>query len=373
MQLTTYSIRGLSGTLVTIAAGLLSGCGSSNTTTADNTGGGDKGSTTTSDGGASGAIAGAKKLTGAGATFPYPIYSKWFNSYNQAKGVQINYQDVGSGAGIKQLKNQTVDFGATDAPLDDEKDKDLIDKVVHIPTVAGAVVLAYNLPGAPKGIKMSGEAIANIFLGKTKNWSDPALKALNPGVALPNTPIAVARRSDGSGTTNIFTNYLAAASPEWKTKVGAGKSVNWPIGLGGKGNSGVAGIIKQTPGALGYVELAYAEQSKLPYATIRNASGEFVAPSVDATVAAAQGAVTAVQQDVRAPIANSKGKGAYPIAGFTYILAYKQQQDPAKSAALKEFLKWAITEGQAQAKPLMYAPLPAEVVALNEKTIDSIQ
>ena len=311
--------------------------------------------------------AAATKLTGAGATFPYPIYSKWFDAYNQAKSVQINYQSVGSGAGIKQLKNQTVDFGASDAPMKDEDLKEMPSETVHIPTVAGAVVLAYNLPGVPTGLKMDGAAIANIYLGKIKKWNDPALMALNASAKLPDTTIAVAHRSDGSGTSYIFTNYLAAVSPEWKTKVGAGKSVDWPTGIGGKGNDGVAGVVKQAPGGLGYVELAYAKQNKLPYATVKNAGGEFVVPSVESVTAAAEGAAELLAKDVRSPIANSSGKGAYPISGFTYILAYTKQKDTAKSAALKEFLKWAMTDGQKMAGALDYAPLPAAVAAMNEK------
>jgi phosphate transport system substrate-binding protein len=315
----------------------------------------------------------AARLTGAGATFPYPIYSKWFDACKTAQGVEINYQSVGSGAGIKQLSNQTVDFGASDAPLNDDDIKKMPAPVVHIPTVAGAVVLAYNLPGAPAHLKLDGKAIADIYLGKVKKWNDPEIAALNAGAKLPSTPIAVAHRSDGSGTSYIFTNYLAAVSPAWKSKVGAGKSVNWPVGLGGKGNDGVAGIVKQAPGGIGYVELAYARQNKLPYASVKNAAGQFIAPSVESVTAAAEGAAAKLQKDIRAPIANSTGARAYPIAGFTYILAYTTQKDATKGRSLKDFLKWAMKDGQGMASTLDYAPLPAAVVAINEKAIDAIQ
>jgi phosphate transport system substrate-binding protein len=314
-----------------------------------------------------------ERLTGAGATFPYPIYSKWFDAYKNTKGVEINYQSVGSGAGIKQLANQTVDFGASDAPLKDDEIKKMPSPVVHIPTVAGAVVLAYNLPGAPSNLKLDGKAIAGIYLGSVKKWNDPAISSLNAGAKLPSTPIVVAHRSDGSGTSYIFTNYLATVSPSWKSKVGAGKSVDWPVGLGGKGNDGVAGIVKQAPGGIGYVELAYAKQNKLPYAMVKNAAGQFIVPDVESVTAAAQGASAKLQQDIRASIVNSAGAKAYPIAGFTYILAYTTQKDADKGQSLKDFLKWAMEDGQGMASALDYAPLPTDVVAINEKAIDSIR
>jgi phosphate transport system substrate-binding protein len=348
----------------------LAGCGGQSST---NTGDTAAGGTATSEATQGGATAGADKLTGAGATFPYPLYAKWFDAYNKAKNVQINYQSIGSGAGIKQLTAQTVDFGASDAPLKDDDLKKMPSETVHIPTVAGAVVVAYNLPGAPAALKMDGATLANIYLGKIKKWNDPALTALNPGAKLPATSIAVGHRSDGSGTTYIFTNYLKAVSPEWSTKVGAGKSVDWPVGIGAKGNDGVAGIIKQSPGGIGYVELAYAKQNKLSYASLKNKAGQFVEPSAASVTAAASGASAALQGDIRAPIANSASAQAYPISGFTYILAYKQQKDAAKGQALKDFLKWSMTEGQNMAADLDYAPLPKEIVAMNEKTIDSIQ
>lgn len=315
----------------------------------------------------------AQNLTGAGATFPYPLYSKWFDAYSRATGVRINYQSIGSGGGMQQLKNGTVDFGATDAPLSNTEIAGMPGAVVHIPTVAGAVAVVYNVRGMGTGLRLDGATLGNIYLGRIRKWNDPAIAALNPGKRLPAQSIAVAHRSDGSGTTNIFTNYLKAVSPEWNTKVGAGKSVDWPTGVGGKGNDGVAGVIKQTPGGIGYVELAYAKQNKIPYASVKNAGGQFIEPNVESVTAAAQASLAALQKDIRAPIANAAGAQAYPISGFTYILAYKQQKDAAKGQALKDFLKWSMTEGQTQAAALDYSPLPQELVALNEKTIDSIQ
>lgn len=350
-------------------AGTLAGCGNNSAstgTTAD-------GNTTASGDAAPATTAGAKSLKGAGATFPAPLYTRWFDAYNSKTGVQIDYQAVGSGAGIKQLSNKTVDFGASDAPLGSKDLKSLTAPVATIPTVGGAVVLAYNLPGAPADLKMSGEVVANIFLGKIKKWNDPAIAAANPGVKLPDSNITVAHRSDGSGTTNIFTNYLAAVSPEWKTKVGAGKSVEWPVGLGGKGNDGVASTIKGAQGGFGYVELAYAKQNNLPYASIKNKDGQFVKPDVAGVTAAAEGALEAVKKDINAPIANAPGAKVYPISGFTYIMVYKTSATPEKGIAIKEFLKWAMTEGQKDAAERDYAPLPEALVEINEKTIDSLK
>jgi phosphate transport system substrate-binding protein len=345
-------------------AGALAGCNTPSAETGNTSASGETGTS---------APAGAKSLTGAGATFPAPLYTRWFDAYNEKAGVQINYQSVGSGAGIKQLANKTVDFGASDAPLGSKDLKSLTAPVATIPTVGGAVVLAYNLPGAPAGLKMTGDTIANIFLGKIKKWNDSSIAAANPGVTLPATNITVAHRSDGSGTTNIFTNYLAAVSSEWKTKVGAGKSVEWPVGLGGKGNDGVAQAIKQSAGGLGYVELAYAKQNKLPYASIKNKDGQFVAPDVAGVTAAAEGALEAVKKDIAAPIANAAGAKVYPISGFTYIMVYKTNPNPGKGTAIKEFLKWAMTEGQKDAAALDYAPLPPAVVEINEKAIDELK
>jgi phosphate transport system substrate-binding protein len=314
--------------------------------------------------------ANAQTITGAGATFPYPIYSKWFSAYAQQKGVRINYQSVGSGAGIRQLKNRTVDFGATDAALSNSELRAMPGPVVHIPTVAGAVAVVYNVPGVGKGLRLDGATTADIFQGKIKSWDDARIRALNPGRSLPSRGITIAHRSDGSGTTNIFTSYLKAVSPSWSRGVGAGKTVNWPVGLGGKGNDGVAGIVKQTSGAIGYVELAYAEQNRLAYATLKNKSGRFVAPSVSSVTAAAVGGARALQRDVRSPIVNSSGATAYPISGFTYILLYRNHP---RNAAMKQFLTWAIGPGQSYARPLLYAPLPRSIVALNRKTLATIR
>lgn len=360
---------GLGGLVVAVAC--LAGCGGQSGTS-ESSGNAASGSTSTSSETAP-ATTGGVNLKGAGATFPYPIYSKWFDAYNKAKGVEINYQSIGSGAGIKQLKANTVDFGASDAPLSDKDIKEFSSEVVHIPTVAGAVVMSYNLPGFTGTLNLSGDVIANIYLGKITKWNDPAIARLNASAKLPATAITVAHRSDGSGTTNIFTNYLALVSPAWKSGPGAGKSVEWPVGIGGKGSDGVASTVKQSPGGIGYVELAYAKQNKLPYASVQNAAGKFIAPSAEATTAAATGAVAAVQKDIRAPIANASGAGAYPISGFTYILAYKKASDPAKAATLKDFLNWAITDGQKDAAALDYASLPPAVVEINKKTIASLQ
>ena len=352
-----------------LASIALAGCGGGSST------GGDTSATNTSPmvGNASStASTRGMKLTGAGATFPYPIYSKWFDSYNKKTGTQINYQSIGSGAGIKQLQSETVDFGASDVALDDAALKKMSHEVAQIPTVAGAVSIVYNLPQAKGKIKLSGPVLADIYLGKIKKWNDAKIAALNAGNALPDTGITVAHRSDGSGTSNIFTSYLKAVSPEWATKVGAGKSVAWPVGVGGKGNDGVASVVKSTKGGIGYVELAYAEQNKMSYAAMQNASGQFVEPTVDATIAAAEGGVAGLQKDIRTPIVNAPGAASYPIAGYTYILVYKQPKDAAKGKAIADFLKWAMEDGQASAKDLLYAPLPKEVVALNEKTIESL-
>ena len=311
-------------------------------------------------------------LTGAGASFPYPLYSKWFDVYEKATGVRINYQSIGSGGGIRQIQAGTVDFGASDAPLTDDEAKKMPGPVLHIPTVAGAVVVAYNLLGVSERLHLSGDVVASIFLGSIKRWNDGKIAALNPGVKLPNLPIAVIHRSDSSGTSFLFTSYLAAVSRAWAVRVGAGKSVNWPVGLGGKGTEGVAGLVKQTPGGIGYVELAYATENKLPYASIRNRAGKFVVPSLDSTTAAAAGAAAAMKKDVRVSILNAAGENAYPIAGFTYILVYQKQKDVGKGKALVDFLWWAIHDGQKHAPPLLYAPLPKAIVEVNERAIESI-
>ncbi len=297
-------------------------------------------------------------INGAGATFPYPLYSKWFSEYHTLHPeLQLNYQSIGSGGGIQQITKGTVDFGASDAPMT-EQELAAAPGVVHIPTVMGAVVVTFNAPIA--SLKLTPEALAGIFLGKVQKWNDPALASVNPGVKLPDTAITVVHRSDGSGTTSIFTDYLAKVSPEWKGTVGAGKSVKWPVGLGAKGNEGVTGLVKQTPGTIGYVELAYANQNKLPMAELRNADGVFVKPTIAGTSEAAAGVT--MPDDFRVSITNARGKGAWPMASFTYLLVPKDLKDQAKGAALVHFLWWAVHDGQKYAEPLDYAPLPKAVV-----------
>ena len=305
--------------------------------------------------------AAAQDLTGAGATFPYPIYSKWFSDYATKTGVKINYQSIGSGGGIRQLSEQTVDFGATDAPMSDaELAKAKGGPVLHIPTVLGAVVVTYNVPELKRPLRLDGTTLADIFLGKITKWNDARIAALNPATKLPASDILVVHRSDGSGTSYVFTDYLAAVSTAWAAKPGKGKEVQWPVGLGGKGNEGVAGQVKQLPGSIGYVELAYAKQNKLAYADIRNAQGQFVAPTIGAVTAAAAGAAARLPAttDYRVSIVNAAGKGAYPISSFTWLLVYRNQTDAAKGRKLIDFVRWALTEGEKSAATLDYAPLP---------------
>jgi phosphate transport system substrate-binding protein len=313
-------------------------------------------------------------LQGAGATFPYPLYSKWFSDYNKLNpNVKIDYQSIGSGGGIKQITEQTVDFGASDAPMKDDQMKALPKPILHIPTVLGAVVITYNLPSVQGELKLTPEVLTDIFLGKIKKWSDQKIAALNSGLKLPDKDIAAVHRSDGSGTTAIFVDYLSKVSPEWKEKIGSGTSVNWPpIGIGGKGNEGVTGQVKQLEGAVGYVELVYALQNKLPYASIQNQAGKFVAPNLDAVTAAAASSVAEMPEDLRVSITNAAGDGAYPISGYTYLLIYKDMDNQAKGQTLAKFLWWAIHDGQKQAKDLGYAPLPSEVVAKTEEKIKSL-
>jgi len=307
-------------------------------------------------------------LNGAGATFPFPLYSKWFSEYNKLHPeYQFNYQSIGSGGGIQQVTNKTVDFGASDAPM---KDAQLAAApgTVHIPTVLGAVVVTYN--AGPDGLRLSPAVLAAIYMGKITMWNDAALAKLNPGVKLPDVTINVVHRSDGSGTTNIFTDYLSKVSTEWKAQVGAATSVKWPVGLGGKGNEGVTGLVKQTPGAIGYVELAYAKQNKLPMAQLQNKDGTWVKPTMEGTSVAAAGVV--MPDDFRVSITDAAGKDAYPMASFTYLLVPQDQQDPARAKALVEFIWWAVHDGQRFAAPLDYAPLPQAVVKKVEARLKTL-
>jgi len=309
---------------------------------------------------------GSVDLTGAGATFPYPIYSKWFSDYAAQKGVKINYQSIGSGGGIRQLSEETVDFGASDSPMsDDEMSKAKGGAVLHIPTVLGADVVTYNVPGVTAPLKLTPEAIAGIFSGTIKKWNDTRIASLNSGVSLPSSDILVVHRSDGSGTTYIFTDYLSTTVPSWKASVGKGKEVKWPVGIGAKGNEGVAGQVKQTPGAIGYVELAYAKQNNLPIAAVRNQAGQFVVASVAGVTAAAAGVAKSLPEntDYRLSIVNAPGADSYPISSFTWLLVYKQQKDAAKGQKLVDFLNWALTEGEQSAASLDYAPLPTDMAA----------
>ncbi|HSB12602.1 MAG TPA: phosphate ABC transporter substrate-binding protein PstS [Blastocatellia bacterium] len=316
---------------------------------------------------------GAIQLQGAGATFPDPIYQKWFSAYNQANpNTRFDYQSIGSGGGIKQISERTVDFGGSDAPMKDDDLKAAKGQILHIPTVLGADVITYNLQGISTELKLTPEVIAGIFLGNVKKWNDPQIAASNPDVHLPDSIITVVHRSDGSGTTFVFTDYLSKVSPEWHQKVGTGVSVNWPAGIGAKGNEGVTGQVKQTPNSVGYVELIYAEQNKLPYASVKNAAGEFVRPALDSITAAAAGVASQMPDDLRVSITNAPGAGAYPISSFTYLLVYKEQQDEAKGKALVDFLWWAIHDGEKMAKDLLYAPLPSQVIEKAEQKIKSI-
>jgi phosphate transport system substrate-binding protein len=330
-------------------------------------------------GGSSGRAAAATSgvdLTGAGATFPYPVYSKWFSDYARETGVRINYQSIGSGGGIRQLSEGTVDFGATDSPMSDEEmARAKGGPVVHVPTVLGAVVISYNLPRIKQPLRLTGDVIADIYLGKITKWNDPRIAALNPGVQLPPDDIIVVHRSDGSGTTYVFTDYLAAVSPAWASGPGRGKEVQWPVGLGAKGNEGVAGQVKQTPATVGYVELAYARQNRLPYAAVRNASGNFVLPSVESVSAAASGALAKLPPttDYRVSIVNPPGDQAYPISSFTWILLYRNQPNPEKGKKLIDFLRWALTEGDSSAAALDYAPLPDNMASRLASRLDSIK
>jgi phosphate transport system substrate-binding protein len=312
-------------------------------------------------------------MNGAGATFPYPLYSKWFDEYAKLEsGVRFNYQSIGSGGGIRQISARTVDFGATDGPMTEEQLKKVPGALLHIPTVLGAVVATYNLPGNPT-LRFTPEVLADVFLGKITKWDDPRIRETNPGVKLPAQPIIVVHRSDGSGTTYIWVDYLSKVSKEWEQRVGRGTSVKWPVGLGGKGNEGVAGQVKNTPGALGYVELAYGKTNKLPVAAIRNQAGRFIEPTIESTTAAAAGVARNLPADFRVSLTNSPGEAAYPIASFTWLLLYEDQAEPTKGQALVKFLWWAIHDGQKYASDLLYAPLPPEVVKLVEAKVRQIR
>jgi len=312
-------------------------------------------------------------LNGAGATFPYPMYSKWFSEYNKLhKDVQINYQSIGSGGGIRQVLNGTVDFGASDGPMTDEMLKEAKTKILHMPTVMGADVPAYNIPGMTAELKFTPEALAGIFLGKITKWNDKAVTSANPGVNLPDKDIIVVHRSDGSGTTYIWTDYLSKVSPEWQSQVGTGTSVKWPIGLGGKGNEGVAGSIRQLQGSIGYVELIYAVQNNIAYGSVRNAAGNFVKASLDSVTAAAASAPK-MPADFRVSITNAPGKDAYPISSFTWLLIPAQSKDAAKGKILADFLNWMVTDGQKMTAALSYAPLPEGVVQKEKDAIKQVR
>jgi phosphate transport system substrate-binding protein len=312
------------------------------------------------------------ELIGAGATFPYPLYSKMFDVYHKEHGAKINYQAIGSGGGIRQLTNKTVDFGGSDAIMSDKDLKEAGAPVLHMPTCAGAVVVTYKLAGDPE-LRFAPDVIADIFLGKVKKWSDPRITSLNPGVKLPERDITVVHRSDGSGTTAIFSSYLSKVSPEWKEKVGAGPSLNWPAGLGGKGNPGVAGLVQQTPGSCGYVELIYALQNKMPYGMIKNKRGNFVKPTIASTSLAAN---TALPDDMKVDLTDTDTAEGYPISGFTWILVYREQnyanKTEEKAKALVNLLWWMTHEGQQYAEPLHYAPLSKAAVGKAEKMIKTI-
>ena len=316
------------------------------------------------------------QLNGAGATFPTVIYSKWFDVYKNATGIQMNYQAIGSGGGIKQIIEGTVDFGASDSPMTDQQLNEAKSKqgtdVLHIPMVMGAVVVSYNLQGVGKGLNLDGETLAKIYSGKIRMWNDPSIKGLNPKLNLPNKAILVAHRSDGSGTTFIFTDYLTKVSQEWGKRTGKGTSVNWPVGLGGKGNDGVAGLVKQMQGSIGYVELAYAIKNNIPYANLKNKAGNFVEATFSSVSAAAEETSKNMPGDLRVSITDAPGKDSYPISGFTWLLVYKNMRNETKAKALVNFLKWAMGKGQSFATGLYYAPLSKGVIKLCDNKINMI-
>ena len=318
-------------------------------------------------------VVGQTTLNGAGATFPNPMYSKWFSEYGKSHpGVQINYQPIGSGGGIRQVTAGTVDFGASDMPMTDKQLQDAKSKILNIPTVLGAVVPAYNIPGVSGEVKFSPDVLAGIFLGKISKWNDKAITLVNPGMTFPDANIIVVHRSDGSGTSFIWTDFLSKVSPEWKSQVGSDTSVKWPIGMGGKGNEGVAGLIRQLSGSIGYVELIYAVQNKIPYGSVRNSSGIFVKASLEGVTAAAASAPK-MPADFRVSITNAPGKDAYPISSFTWLLIPAQSKDPAKGKILNEFLNWMVTDGQKMTTALAYAPLPDNVVTKVKDAIKQVR
>jgi phosphate transport system substrate-binding protein len=321
----------------------------------------------------SGASGDAVNLIGAGATFPYPIYSSWFDAYSRANPVRVNYQSIGSGGGIRQLTEGTVDFGASDAPMNEEE-LSKAPGTLHIPTVVGAVSVTYNLPSVNQPIKLTGPVLADIFMGQITRWNDPRIQQLNPGVQLPDRDILVVHRSDGSGTTFVFSEYLSAVSPQWQQRVGTGKQLNWPVGLGAKGNEGVAGQVKQTEGAIGYVEDVYAQQNKLSTAALQNQAGQFVQPSVEATIAAAEGAAQNLtpQSELTVSLVNAQGEQAYPISTWTYLLLRPQMADCGKARAVASLVRWMLTEGDAQASQLGYAPLPANVEEIALQKLETV-
>ena len=332
----------------------------------------DAGGTSPTGSGSAAPASGTVTLNGAGATFPYPLYSKWISEYNKVNpNVQVNYQSIGSGGGIRQISAGTVDFGATDAPMTADEEQKAPGKLHHIPSTLGAVIITYNVPEATEPLKLTAETVSGIFLGSVKKWNDPKLAEANPGVKLPDKDIAVVYRSDGSGTTAVFTDYLVKVSSEFKDKVGAGKSVKWPVGLGAKGNEGVTGQVKTTPYTVGYVELAYARQNKLPIAQVKNKSGKFIEPKPESITAAAAG--VEVGDTLTASLADPAGEAAYPISSFTYLLVYEDAKDKAKGQAIAKFLWWALHDGQKHAAELDYAPLPEALIKKTEERIKSLR
>lgn len=321
-----------------------------------------------------GEATGPIQINGAGATFPYPIYSKWFAEYGALHpNVRINYQSIGSGGGVRQLQNNTVFFGASDYPMTDTQLAASTGPILHLPAVVGSVVPAYNLPGVTTELRFTGPVLADIYLGTIARWNDPALAAINPGVSLPDRPITVVHRSEGSGTTFVWVDYLAKVSPEWKARVGVATSVDWPAGVGGKGNEGVAGLVKSTEGAIGYMEPVYAVQNQIPFGAVRNANGAFVRSSVESVTAVADGAAPTMPDDFRVSITNAPGEAAYPIASFTWLLMYESPRDAAQAAAMVEFMKWALTDGQVHAADLGYSPLPASIVEKELRMLERIK